>query len=91
MLACCAVSPSGEALAFGGSGGYVHLWASTQEPSIVGAGAAVPLTPPPTAPPRPAVRLQEDDSFAAVPQHYAAGKLLSDFPAYETMQVRLGV
>lgn len=34
VLTGCAVSTSGEALAFGGSGGYVHLWAASPEPSV---------------------------------------------------------
>lgn len=29
------MSPSGEALVFGGSGGYLHLWSSTTSPRIV--------------------------------------------------------
>ena len=33
-LLSCSVSPSGECLAFGGSGGYVHLWASHGQPSV---------------------------------------------------------
>lgn len=34
MLACAAISSSGECLAFGGSGGYIHLWAPSAEPSV---------------------------------------------------------
>ena len=34
-LSCCAMSPSGEALVFGGSGGYTHLWSSSSTPRIV--------------------------------------------------------
>ena len=33
-LLCAAISSSGECLAFGGSGGYVHLWATSPDPSI---------------------------------------------------------
>ena len=33
-LVCAAIAPTGECLAFGGSGGYVHLWATSAEPSI---------------------------------------------------------
>lgn len=35
-LSCAAMSPSGEALVFGGSGGYTHLWSSSSSPRIVG-------------------------------------------------------
>jgi hypothetical protein len=34
LLVCAAISGSGECLAFGGSGGYVHLWAPSPEPSV---------------------------------------------------------
>lgn len=34
MLISAAISSSGECLAFGGTGGYVHLWAHTHEPSV---------------------------------------------------------
>jgi hypothetical protein len=33
-LRCAAISPSGEALAFGGSGGYLHLWSASHQPRI---------------------------------------------------------
>ena len=33
-LVCAAIAPTGECLAFGGSGGYVHLWATSAEPSV---------------------------------------------------------
>lgn len=38
MLVCCGISPSGECLAFGGSGGYLHLWANSAQPSVCGLG-----------------------------------------------------
>lgn len=34
MLLCAALSSSGECLAFGGSGGYVHLWGPTADPAV---------------------------------------------------------
>lgn len=34
MLVSAAISSSGECLAFGGTGGYVHLWAHSHEPSV---------------------------------------------------------
>jgi hypothetical protein len=33
-LRCAAISPSGEAIAFGGSGGYLHLWSASHQPRI---------------------------------------------------------
>eukprot|EP00775_Hariotina_reticulata_P003367 gene3367-3642_t len=33
-LRCCSISASGDAVAFGGSGGYVHLWSSSPHPRI---------------------------------------------------------
>jgi hypothetical protein len=33
-LCCVALSPSGEALALGGSGGFVHLWSGAATPRI---------------------------------------------------------
>lgn len=33
-LRCAALSPSGEAVAFGGSGGYLHLWSASHTPRI---------------------------------------------------------
>ena len=62
----CDMSPSGEALAFGGSGGYVHLWAFNQEPHVN--QYHQPLEVP--GPPMPSVSLGEEGSFAAVPQYF---------------------
>jgi hypothetical protein len=33
LLVSAAISGSGECIAFGGSGGYVHLWAPSNDPS----------------------------------------------------------
>lgn len=33
-LTAAAISSSGECLAFGGSGGYVHLWAHSHDPAV---------------------------------------------------------
>ena len=33
-MVACSMSSTGEALAFGGSGGYVHLWALSHHPSV---------------------------------------------------------
>ena len=33
-LLSCAISTSGECMAFGGSGGYAHLWAGSAEPAV---------------------------------------------------------
>lgn len=34
MLVSAALSSSGECLAFGGSGGYLHLWAPSADPAV---------------------------------------------------------
>ncbi|KAF8066299.1 Pan2 [Scenedesmus sp. PABB004] len=47
-LRCGAISPSGEAVAFGGSGGYAHLWAASATPRTTPRGhAAAHLVHPP--------------------------------------------
>ena len=33
-LTCAALSSSGEALALGGSGGFIHLWTDQAEPRV---------------------------------------------------------
>ena len=34
MLVSAALSSSGECLGFGGSGGYLHLWAPSADPAV---------------------------------------------------------
>ncbi|KAK9820479.1 hypothetical protein WJX72_010776 [[Myrmecia] bisecta] len=71
------ISPSGEVMGFGGSGGYVHLWSATAEAHVN--TFAQPLEAA-VARPQPTVPLQEEDSFAAAPQYISMqGRLLSDF------------
>ena len=86
-LLCCDISPSGECIAFGGAGGYVHLWAASARPAA-SLGGAVPTTPEP-APPPPAVG--EEDPFTLVPPVFPpdGGPLASDLGPRETMAVGL--
>ncbi|KAK3256488.1 hypothetical protein CYMTET_34386, partial [Cymbomonas tetramitiformis] len=34
MMLCCGISSSGEGMVFGDGGGYLHLWASNEEPRV---------------------------------------------------------
>lgn len=43
VLVSCALSPTGECIAFGGSGGYVHLWAASEDPTVAGMGQVLCL------------------------------------------------
>lgn len=70
-LVCCALSPTGECIAFGGSGGYVHIWAPSQAPSAAGMGQELSAPAPPT----PGVPLGEDDSMAMAPTYFPAGQI----------------
>ena len=62
-------SSSGECLAFGGSGGFVHLWGYNQTPRVN--LRSVPVELPPTHL-EPSVLLDEGDSFAAIAPLYPA-------------------
>lgn len=59
LLTAAAISSSGECLAFGGSGGYVHLWANSHDPAVNQARQVSPRPflaagpPHPPAPPHP--------------------------------------
>ena len=65
-IMCCAVSSSGEVMAFGGNGGYAHIWAGRRDAHVN--AMSQPLPPPaPRAPPR--ATLAEHDSFARAPQY----------------------
>lgn len=68
MLTSVDFSSSGECLAFGGSGGYVHVWGYSQEPRVNLRSS--PLEMPPLKP-QPTTRLEEDQPFsiAAVPYY----------------------
>ncbi|GIL62633.1 hypothetical protein Vafri_16832 [Volvox africanus] len=103
-LSTATISSSGDLVALGGSGGYAHLWGDPGSPSAGCArvNKAASSVPPPTAParPKPAVALQEDDSFSAAPQYPPAvpagsppgslpGPLASDLDASETSTVGL--
>ncbi len=65
MITCCAVSSSGEVMAFGGSGGYAHIWAARRDAHVNAMSQLLP-PPAPRAPPR--ATLAEQDSFAHAPQ-----------------------
>ena len=56
------MSPSGEELVFGSSGGYLHLWALNAEPRVSQHSALLEQVPRQAAP--PATALTESDSFA---------------------------
>ncbi len=68
QLTAACLSPSGELVALGGSGGYVHTWAETANPRVNAAaggaggggkaagGGALPM--PPARRPRPTVELR---------------------------------
>lgn len=86
-LLCCDLSPSGECVAFGGAGGYVHLWAASAAPAASLGGA-----PPPTPEaPAPAPRLEEEDHLSVVPPCFPpdGAPLASDLDAREAMSVGL--
>ncbi|EFJ51381.1 hypothetical protein VOLCADRAFT_87610 [Volvox carteri f. nagariensis] len=80
-LSTATISSSGELVALGGSGGYVHLWGDMGPGGLGGGGGpgrhrvnkAASSVPPPAPPggprPKPAVALQEDDSFSSAPQY----------------------
>ncbi|KAK9865738.1 hypothetical protein WJX84_006968 [Apatococcus fuscideae] len=74
-IQCCAISSTGEVIAFGGNGGYAHIWAGRRDAHVN--AMSQPLPPPaPRAPPR--ATLAEHDSFARAPQYaLSEGKLLS--------------
>ncbi|GLI62235.1 hypothetical protein VaNZ11_004830 [Volvox africanus] len=100
-LSTATISSSGDLVALGGSGGYAHLWGDPASPGAKVNKAATSVLPP-TAPtrPKPAVALQEDDSFSAAPHYPPAvpaggppgslpGPLASDLDASETSTVGL--
>lgn len=65
-ITCCAISSSGEVMAFGGNGGYAHIWAGRRDAHVN--AMSQPLPPPaPRAPPR--ATLAEHDSFSRAPQY----------------------
>lgn len=66
-VTACAFSSSGEMMAFGGSGGYAHLWATSATPRVNMVSRPLDFPTPPSKP----VRLTEQDSFA-LPFPYGA-------------------
>ena len=70
-VTACAFSSSGEMMAFGGSGGYTHLWATSATPRVNMVSRPLDF---PTPPSKPAIRLTEQDSFA-VPFPYGTSQV----------------
>lgn len=66
-LTACAFSSSGEMMAFGGSGGYAHLWATSATPRVNMVSRPLDFPTPPSKP----ARLTEQDSWA-LPFPYGA-------------------
>ena len=62
-LLCCQVSSSGALLAFGDSGGFVHLWGGSEawDPNL----PSIPLEPPSPIPYPPRQPLSENGPFSA--------------------------
>eukprot|EP00208_Stichococcus_sp_RCC1054_P007145 CAMPEP_0206139688 /NCGR_PEP_ID=MMETSP1473-20131121/7013_1 /ASSEMBLY_ACC=CAM_ASM_001109 /TAXON_ID=1461547 /ORGANISM="Stichococcus sp, Strain RCC1054" /LENGTH=1376 /DNA_ID=CAMNT_0053533577 /DNA_START=121 /DNA_END=4251 /DNA_ORIENTATION=- len=83
-LTSAALASTGDAIVFGGTGGYVHLWALSGHPRMNAYSEPLEL---PLAMPQPAVQLKERDSFALAHQYFPEqGKLLSDFDPTTPMQ-----
>ncbi|KAA6420071.1 MAG: PAB-dependent poly(A)-specific ribonuclease subunit 2, partial [Trebouxia sp. A1-2] len=75
----------GEMMAFGGSGGYAHLWATSATPRVNMASQPLDFPTLTAKPPR----LTEQDSFALpFPYEITQSKLLSDFAFPAPMQLR---
>lgn len=87
-LVSCDISPSGECLAFGGAGGYLHLWAASDEPSA-SIGGEIPSTPELSEVSPPSI--SEDDPFGTLPQYFPPDNsgFASDIGTRETMAVGL--
>ncbi|KAL0035268.1 hypothetical protein WJX79_009470 [Trebouxia sp. C0005] len=84
-ITACAFSSSGEMMAFGGSGGYAHLWATSATPRVNMASQPLDFPTLTAKPPR----LTEQDSFALpFPYEITQSKLLSDFAFPAPMQLR---
>lgn len=74
-LTACHISSSADCIAFGGSGGFLHLWSHTDMP-VVNPYSQPLEYPPPRPNHTPLIR--EGDSLSLVPQYYCSGRLLSD-------------
>jgi PAB-dependent poly(A)-specific ribonuclease subunit 2 len=87
-LVSCDISPTGEVIAFGGAGGYIHLWAASEAPSVAYEGeiptaAVEPEEPPPS--------LGEEDPLGLIEVHYPTDNTgyASDIGPRDTMSVGL--
>jgi len=87
-LISCDISPSGEIIAFGGAGGYIHLWAGSEAPSANYTGE-IPTTP--VIPEEPPRSLRESDPLGLIEMHYPPDNTgyASDIGPRETMAVGL--
>ena len=78
-LLCVALSASGECVALGGAGGYVHLWACADPPAANADSQELERPPSPRSAAAVARPLREGDAFGLALQHYPpTGRLLSD-------------
>eukprot|EP00232_Nephroselmis_pyriformis_P020844 CAMPEP_0182864542 /NCGR_PEP_ID=MMETSP0034_2-20130328/7223_1 /TAXON_ID=156128 /ORGANISM="Nephroselmis pyriformis, Strain CCMP717" /LENGTH=596 /DNA_ID=CAMNT_0024996801 /DNA_START=83 /DNA_END=1869 /DNA_ORIENTATION=- len=76
VLACCDQGAAGEALAFGDTGGYVHLWSAVEAPKVNLYSIPTELAHHPEP---PAVPLRQHDGFAAAHIPWTGEPLLSGF------------
>ena len=74
LLNSVSISTSGETIAFGGSGGYIHIW-SRQDPPRVNLSSSPLVMPSINA--EPSVLLREEDSFANAPTYSSQEVALS--------------
>ncbi|GAX75051.1 hypothetical protein CEUSTIGMA_g2495.t1 [Chlamydomonas eustigma] len=88
-LTCCTMSSTGEMLALGASGGFLHLWTDQEEPRV-NYNSDYLETPSPVPSP-PEVLLQDSEPFSYAPlPHLASGKYyLSDLAPGSRMKVGL--
>ncbi|KAL4430743.1 hypothetical protein ABPG75_005999 [Micractinium tetrahymenae] len=87
LLTAAAISSSGECLAFGGSGGYVHLWAHSHDPAVNQIRQVLTVPEPCT----PLVSLSEADPLSLAPTYFPMDStgLLSDVEPFESVAVGL--
>eukprot|EP00898_Chlorokybus_atmophyticus_P002747 jgi/Chlat1/3473/Chrsp23S03668 len=73
----CDISATGESFAFADSGGYVHLWASSETPRVN--IFSVPTEVPEPVNPRSMVYIDEDGPYSAIPLPATDESLLSSY------------
>lgn len=67
LLTSVDISSSGECLAFGGSGGFIHLWGFSSEPRTNLRSSELEI---PHLTPQPASSMEEDQPFSISAQLY---------------------